>query len=960
MTRGNLIPNPSFRQGTQYWTPINGASIEISDDTAFYGTESLKVTKAGVNGSGIQSATFPATGGLPYSASAYVAVPITIPATQNANLVLKITWIGLKNIAVGDIVTPTVTPTVGGTIIGSYDYIISESVSPIAALSAATGWFRLSSVFEAPEGAVKAVVSITQLAAGTAGQTFFVDAVLVEQSSFVGGYQDNISQGQENFIVNSALTTAVPDTFGGAQLNADIILNNLVFNTIDENNVVWICTDIDGWWGNAAPEIPAIPRGVEDGDHDVSGRYTSRVLNFTGVFYPPNAQMLSIARDRLVTAINLVRKGGWLRTNEDPTKASYVRLSGKPSIVTVNAKGKTEFSIGLKAADPIKYHWNDAHPEGYTVAELAGSSIIGDVTNIGTADVTTVLEVEGPVASGSTIYNSATDETVTLIQPLRGATQVATVVAKELYNGLATLTTSEAHTLLVGDEVYIAGVGEPFDSAVAPNVVTNVSDSFPYQFSYAVNFPDIFATTSTGTVTLAKNDILRINTYDRSVTFNDSILGHRSRIDTLVDWIKLAPGVNTIQFNDNISPEVVISKNIQNNVATIKTNKAHFFKPGEEVTVSLPENATITKKSIKSNIVKLTTDEPHGFSVGDKINVVSTEKTTITQKAITSNDAILTTLTNGDFAVNDRIEVAMPTTQPLAAKSAFNNVVTLKTTVPHGYSVGDSVTVNLGSIAAIRNKELSANRATLTTTGSHGFAVNDSIDVNLPTSATVVRKSISGTTSGSTVVLETATPHGFSVKDQVVIAMPVTIMPTGTRSISGNPDKLVTINTLGAHKFSVGDRISIDIRVPPTYSVVNRSATDTSCTLGLGGGIHNFAVGERIDVTGVSARYNGAYYITAVTSTSVTYAKAGTPETAIVSTGRVENKTILEGYTGNKIIETIPSATSFTYYNDAQEVPTSSTFFGSGALVSNITNSGLNGVFTISSVPSANQFSYTK
>jgi hypothetical protein len=43
---------------------------------------------------------------------------------------------------------------------------------------------------------------------------------------------------------------------------------------------------------------------------------------------------------------------------------------------------------------------------------------------------------------------------------------------------------------------------------------------------------------------------LEIDTYDREVALDGDINGTRSIIDTLVDWIRLSPGQNTITFID--------------------------------------------------------------------------------------------------------------------------------------------------------------------------------------------------------------------------------------------------------------------------------------------------------------------------------------------------------------------------------------------------------------------------
>ena len=239
----------------------------------------------------------------------------------------------------------------------------------------------------------------------------------------VGEYNDGASQAIETSIVNRALTPLPPPIFTGMKLQADVIFNDLVLNTIDENNVIWVCTEIDGWWTLPEPEMPDLTRGWSDGSYDARGRWTARQITLNGSFFPPAPEYVSAARSALIEAASLVYDGGWLKTNESPTRASWVRLSGAPNIQTVSARGRTDFSIGLKAADPVKYSWNDADAEGYDSVLLlcknVGAGRSGEVviTNDGNIDVTVFMEVAGIVVGDATIHNVTNDSLFTLIGP---------------------------------------------------------------------------------------------------------------------------------------------------------------------------------------------------------------------------------------------------------------------------------------------------------------------------------------------------------------------------------------------------------------------------------------------------------------------------------------------------------------------------------------------------------------
>ena len=1037
MARQNLVFNPSFRLSTTDttvlpyvqrpvgWVPLNGASLAVVTTTqisdAYYGSEYLEVTKADAAASGLETGNkVSVSAGLDYAASAYVRVPVTVPASESAEITLKIRWLDTNQ-----------------------EYL-AETFSELstALITPSQEWTRLAAIGTAPTGAEYAEIYIYQIVPGTADEVFHVDAVLLEQADYIAGYIDNLTQAEEDIFVNRALQPRQDQTIGGMELNADITIGELVLNTIDEYGVVWVCTDIEGWWGQAEPEIPDIPRGVEDGSYDVIGRYQSRQLTLRGVFLPQRTEQIQQARDQLISATNLVRKGAWLRTSEDPrspypTRASFVRLSGRPQIQTVNARGRTEFSIGLKAADPIKYGWNDADNQGLVYYNLTGEANTGTVTNYGTADVTAVFKITGPAGAGSTIFNSLTNETITLAQPLRGAGAIGNITNVELFNGVATITTAEDHQLIVGDVITISGPGEPFETVNTEVVVTASNRTFPYTFSYALpGEVDQPKRVSAGAVYLANSDVLLVDTYSRSVTFNGDSVGERSRVETLTDWIKLIPGNNIITFTDSIDPNNVIYKsfNPDTAIASLQFEKSHFLIPGQEISVALPEEAELIAKSLTDNEVKLTTSAGHGFSIGDVIDVQTVEISDITNKEIDTNIATLTTATDGGFAEGDNITVSMTTTKNILSKSSLSNTVTLKTADPHGYSTGDSVTVALPTSSPIAGKALSANLATLTTPTAHNYSIGDSVTVSLPTTTTVNEKQISGTS----VVLTTTSTHNFSINDRVVVALPTSATLTGTRSFSGDatfdvdtveatsttcylttttnhgfaigqqimvtgvssryngvftitnvgPDTIeyafagtvepvvsvdsgvvvnitlayqCTVTTSSAHNFSVGDSVTVNTGITSTATVTNRSATATECTLTTSA-THNFSVGEQITVSGVGTRYNGTFLITAVDvgAKTITYAFDGAVESSTSSSGSIINNMIASGYNGIKVIERIPSSTSFTYNYYGQNEPTSSSLLGTTPTVLNNTNSSLNGTVTITSVPATNKFSYTR
>jgi hypothetical protein len=364
------------------------------------------------------------------------------------------------------------------------------------------------------------------------------------------GLPINPTQAQETNIVNTALTALPPPVFTGLKLNQDIILNDFTFNTVDDYGVLWVITNIKGWWNPPAPEMPDIKRGWDDGIYDVKGRFNARDLTLEGSILVPSPSMMPDARRRLVKAITLVRTGAWLKTNESPTKASYVRLSGEPQFETVNARGRVDFSIGLRSADPIKYSWNSADPDGYTVVAIPAKSTspsrtgLATATNVGDYEVSCYISVLGPLTGPANIVNTTTDEAITIVGSLRGVT-TKTVNTKAISNSLATIGTTAAHGLVIGDSITISGMGSPYDGV---QIIDGVPTTTSFQF--VISSANVSQVAATGTVTYGP-DLLEIDTYNRDVFLNGEFTNARLKLEVYNDWIKLQPGANALSFYDN-------------------------------------------------------------------------------------------------------------------------------------------------------------------------------------------------------------------------------------------------------------------------------------------------------------------------------------------------------------------------------------------------------------------------
>jgi len=532
MIRDNLIYNPSFAQGTTGWAAFTSGTISAFTTDSFIGSGCVKFTKTSASDdAGVFSAAgykVAVTVGDVYSASAYVKVP-----TGQETIQVRATFRWYDS---------------GG----SY---LSGVAGTLTTVTSSDGWIRLvTENATAPASAAFADVVVYQDAGTkTIGNYFLVDAIKLENSAITTQFIEPRDQGQENKKVNLALTPLPIPHITGMQLNADIMLNDIVFNTIDENDVVWVCSDIDGWWNLPDSEVPDLTRGLDDGSYDVRGRYASRNLTFTGSLLCPSPAAAAIARNKLIKAIDLISSGGWLLVAENPDKAAFVRLSGRPDITNESARGRIDFSIGLRAADPVKYSWNWEDPDGYTNNTVGnGSSAV--LANSGNTNVPITFTISGGTSANLTapitINNTTLGQTLTVVKNLRSAAYAVNITASERTGNVVTLTTA-GHSFYVGDVVSIANVTTVGRTGLieAARTITAVTTT---TITYTSATSGTLASLATnGDIGLDSADTLEVDTYNKSALFNGSATNARSYIDALVDWVVLAPGNNTITFTDS-------------------------------------------------------------------------------------------------------------------------------------------------------------------------------------------------------------------------------------------------------------------------------------------------------------------------------------------------------------------------------------------------------------------------
>lgn len=626
------------------------------------------------------------------------------------------------------------------------------------------------------------------------------------------------NQAQENFSVNRGLSVLPTDEIRKLKLEGNIVLNDFVFNTIDENGVVWVITDLNGWWFTPEVDAPDVTRGFGDGSYDVRGRYNARNINLSGVILVPKPELVEPARDKLVAAFDLVYKGAWLKTGNNPIRASWVRLVGSVDIDTVNSRGRTSFSATFRAADPIKYSWNPADPEGYeTVELLAKNSLIPgsgsvSITNIGNYPVPLYFEVSGPVESPATIFNSTREELIIITQRLRGRESIR-LINKELrfdvdtLKDIATLTTVGEHSFSAGDLILISNVGAEFDGE---RIITSTPTSTTFTFAgESAIFRSVnHKTLGSGTATLETTD-------DHGFSAGETVVV--VGVDAVFDGrytIASTPTPSTFTYAKSRQLSTAISgKSLVSNIATMATSSPHFLIVGDRVTVSnvdvnyngeyevisIPSanefsyaatrtNAReVTNRAMSNDIVTLTTSGAHGFVLDESVNITNVGLSF-----------------NGGFRIQsiptaNTLTYVRPraTEKTVFIRSRSDNEATLATTVPHGLFVGEKVTVNGAGSGYDGIKTIisvaSANTITFASTGSDEIATSIQ-------SANLKSKS-------------------KKIANRDLVANLVTILTSGTHGVLAGES--VTISGLGSPFDGTYTVLSVPSPTTFTYSKVN-------------------------------------------------------------------------------------------------------------------------------------------
>jgi len=708
------------------------------------------------------------------------------------------------------------------------------------------------------------------------------------------------NQREENSTVDRSLIPLPQPHLTGMKLQGDIALGEFLFNTIDPYGVVWVITEIEGWWQHPEPDMPDIPRGFGDGSYDIKGRYQARIINLQGSFLTPNPSLVEAARDRLIAATNLVYKGAWLKTGieSDNKRSSFVRLSGAPNIQTVTARGRTDFSIGLKAADPIKYAWNDSDPDGYERVEIpatnrtTGATGVETITNIGNVDVPVNFEISGPVTGPARVYNRTTDKLLYIVSNLRGRLTSPIVnkqvdFSEDTLEDIVTLTTTTAHGLLQGDTVEISGLAE--SDLNGDFFITEVPTSTTFKYSLS---PLNRAITKAVVAKKLVSNVATVFTKEAHgfVGGNTVFLKDIDSVFSGNYTIIAAPTATSFTFaKDRSTARTVTGAILISNTATLTTSEAHGYIEGEDVTVtgldqnyngtykitSTPSVTTfsytktrtdargITSRSMTNDVATITMSGTHGF-VQNEVVAVSGMERTANQIALDFENPF-----NGTFIIKSlpstssfTYDVPRLYSSTITTTSRSSNVASI--------TVSESIQASIGDTIVIEDLANSSYNGTFTvtailssTTYVFSSAGTDEAPIGVSTGKVGLLsiRPFSATIAGGNFDIIFGGTHNFIVGESVTVSG-LGSNYNGSYTIEETPQFNV-IRLSGVGKPAIDSSI-----VSPPISLRARTANTVTITTSVA---HNLSNGQYARVVGLETALNGTWIVSVTSSTTFTY-----------------------------------------------------------------------------------------
>lgn len=219
-------------------------------------------------------------------------------------------------------------------------------------------------------------------------------------------------------------------TVAGAFSESPIAIGQLVLNTIDVNDVMWIAEKFDGW-GSPGSTAEMTPRLRAHGATESEGFLQPRVMTIEGIIDAPSALALSNAVDELISAVSL--DTFTLMVSESGRVRHCTARRQDEVLVSWLDEVTARFSIQIAAKDPRKYGdlvthttrlpsstggrtYPATYPLVYTGVSNTG---VVRVRNEGNTQAPVWVRIDGPVpAGGWTVTHVGKEQSLTFATAL--------------------------------------------------------------------------------------------------------------------------------------------------------------------------------------------------------------------------------------------------------------------------------------------------------------------------------------------------------------------------------------------------------------------------------------------------------------------------------------------------------------------------------------------------------------
>lgn len=598
--------------------------------------------------------------------------------------------------------------------------------------------------------------------------------------------------------------------------------------------------------------------------HDLASR---SLTNGNATFFTSGAHNLTLNQTVTVVGLDPVFNGQYVINNVDDSTRF---IASRTYAATIVGKAFTNGSVAT---------FTTATPHGLVAGSTVTLSGIGSGLDGGTFTV-----LGGGNAPGPTTFSVA-------------AALTNAVTNKGLTNGVATLTTSTAHNMVVGDTVTVTGVDALFDGTYTlANGTGGTTLVYARPHAPVVNAVSYTNSTSTATLTTTTPHLLAtgnmVTVSGDNSPFNGTFNG------TYTVTASSSPFVFTYSRANNVFFTAI---QITTNRATI-TTLPHRFAVGNSVNLTLAGS-------------------PLGFSLDGIYSIATVPSAsaftvdlppitaTVGNKALSGNLATLTTLSAHNFAAGQTIVVSglgapFDGTHTLVAGTGGTSLVY----VSIAGNVASAPASGTARLDSVQSTPLSASTALLVNTA-------DVPGTNVASSASLVSVTPTPVSGAAAVSLGSfAGRTVFPAGTATLVSFPstnanggkvvggVVDFPVASRAFSGN---FLTVTTAVAHAFSAGDTVTLassDPLIAGTYTLTAAASPsltfsrvfnvpitgkqltgDTTLTLTTANA-HNLATGDTVTLGGIDGVFNvGPLTATATASNVFTVTRAAPVTNTITS-----------------------------------------------------------------------------